>query len=394
MKTPAHLILTASLGASLALAQENPPNPSSIPRDPPPAPSGEPRRPEAQPPRIEGERRLRPSPDEAHSHAHAEQPRPDGLRPPAEPQRRDGDRRHPDARPRSEGAPDHSRAPGGHGGHQRHPDARPVHPDARPAHPDARPGNPAHPPRTWEHQVFRRDARPRLPDKPQPYLGIVTRQATPELSAQLRQPEGFGLIVEQVLPESPAKAAGLEQNDLLIRFDDQLLANSPQLEALVRRAGKDKETALTILRGGAEQKLTVKVGEKMLPEKRPVPVPHGMPFNPRLHPPGQPGSPGPWRQLRSEHDGDAAEGDRQVFYASARARAVRQEESGRYELAIVDGARSFTAQKTDGTVAWQGPVETPAQRDAVPAELQPKLELLLRSVAVDEPKDTAPDDAL
>jgi S1-C subfamily serine protease len=71
--------------------------------------------------------------------------------------------------------------------------------------------------------------------------------------------------VEDVLGDSPARTAGVQANDVLRMVDDQLLVNPNQLEALVRRAGKDKEIVLTILREGAEQKLTVKVGEKMLP---------------------------------------------------------------------------------------------------------------------------------
>jgi hypothetical protein len=213
----------------------------------------------------------------------------------------------------------------------------------------------------------------------------VTRNAGSDLAAQLKQPEGFGLVVDEVLPDSPAKSAGLERNDLILRFEDQVLVNPPQLEALIRRAGKDKEAALTVLRGGAEQKITVRVGEKMLPERRGLPVESPG----RMQMPMMPGQnrpfPNPRMQPLGGGEGGAArdreDGNRQVRYAENRARAVRSDEQGRYELTSIDGIRTFTAQKLDGSVEWKGPVETAAQKEAVPAELKKKLELLERTIS-------------
>jgi hypothetical protein len=202
----------------------------------------------------------------------------------------------------------------------------------------------------------------------------------PELTAQLRQPEGFGLIVDDLLPESPALAAGLQRNDFLLRFEDQWLINPPQLEALVRRAGKDREAVLTILRGGEEKKITVKIGEKLLPERRPIPGMDRLPGNfdrefgqrgseagPRSRPGGRDFGPD-----GADHGG----GERQFRYAPERARIVRKDDGGSYELSMVDGQPNFAVKKPDGAIAWQGPVKTAEQRQAVPAEWQEKLTAL------------------
>ena len=105
------------------------------------------------------------------------------------------------------------------------------------------------------------------PQKPTAYLGVSTGPVPPPLGAQLNLPEGFGLLVEQVVPESPAAKAGLQRYDVLRLLNDQQLTDPEQLAALVRHAGKDAEVSITVLRKGAEQKLTVKVGERLLPEK-------------------------------------------------------------------------------------------------------------------------------
>jgi hypothetical protein len=120
----------------------------------------------------------------------------------------------------------------------------------------------------------RNDDRPadrarETPRKPTPYLGVVTASAPAALAAQLNLPEGFGLLVEDVLPDSPAKAAGVQRYDVLKQLNDQQLAEPSQLAALVRGLGKDAEATLTLIRKGQEQKVTVRIGETMRPESAP-----------------------------------------------------------------------------------------------------------------------------
>lgn len=119
-----------------------------------------------------------------------------------------------------------------------------------------------------EHRERRgRGDRPRPPvEKPTPFIGVITRDLNPEVRAQAGVPDGFGLLVAEVMPDSPAKDAGLQQHDVLILFGDQRLVNVEQLSALVRSQKKGDEVSLTVKRGGEEKKLTVKIGERMMPE--------------------------------------------------------------------------------------------------------------------------------
>jgi hypothetical protein len=226
--------------------------------------------------------------------------------------------------------------------------------------------------------------RERMPQKLQPFLGIITRQPSPELAAHLQQPEGFGLVVEAVIPDSPAKTAGFEPNDLILRLDDQWIANAPQLEALIRRAGKDKQVMLTILRGGKEQTLSGKIGEKMMPDRRALPAP--MPGMMRPGGGGQPQERFPFRP----RTGEAGSPEGQYAYRSQEARIVRKDDQGRYELSRRDGKVHFQVIKPDDAVAWAGSVETPAEREAVPSEWRPKLELLERMLSERQPNSAVP----
>jgi hypothetical protein len=101
--------------------------------------------------------------------------------------------------------------------------------------------------------------------RPTTYLGISTRSPSPEARAMTGVAEGLGLVIEEVMPDSPASMAGLQRYDLLTQLDDQLLVNPEQLSTLVRMKQKDATVILTLKRAGVEQKATVKLAEKMLP---------------------------------------------------------------------------------------------------------------------------------
>lgn len=117
---------------------------------------------------------------------------------------------------------------------------------------------------------------PPVPQKPTSYLGVVTAPLPPVLSAQLSLAEGFGLVVGDVLPDSPAAKAGIQRYDVLTKFNDQQLIDAGQFSTLVRAQAKDADATLTLFRKAQEQKVVVKVGQRMMPERRPFPSPGDM----------------------------------------------------------------------------------------------------------------------
>lgn len=261
MKTRALLFSAAVLGS--ALAQE-PPKPDQPPRPPeagreerPPLPPGEqrerpPRGPEG---REEGERPERPP-----------FPPPGGERRPEGFTPRDGER------PRG----------GGMEGRRFEGERR-----------QEQPGFPSN----------ERGTQQRM--KPTPYLGVVSAAAPAALSVQLGLGEGFGLVVDEVLPDSPAQKAGVQRYDVLKQLNEQLLVDPSQLGTLVRGLGKDAEATLTLIRKGQEQNLTVKIGEKMLPERR-IEEPRGNFSSPDMRRGGEMsrgGSSDQWREMQERMRG-------------------------------------------------------------------------------------------
>ena len=65
-----------------------------------------------------------------------------------------------------------------------------------------------------------------------PSLGMATTERVTEAVPAL--PDGVGLVVQAVVPGSPAARAGLHCFDVLHKLNDQILINNPQFRVLLR----------------------------------------------------------------------------------------------------------------------------------------------------------------
>src|SRR5437762_13328608 len=125
-----------------------------------------------------------------------------------------------------------------------------------PAPPPA-PGHPARPPGGHE----------KAPKVPAIFLCVETSQVPTVVSEQLGLSKGLGLVVEYVVPDSPAAAAGVQQNDILKMLNDQILIDPSQLRKLLQTFQDGTTVTLTILRKGQEQKITAKLLKKEMPQR-------------------------------------------------------------------------------------------------------------------------------
>jgi hypothetical protein len=102
---------------------------------------------------------------------------------------------------------------------------------------------------------------------PVTYLGVETSDVPRVVSEQLGLPRGFGLVVDYVVPDGPAAAAGIQQNDILRMLNDQILTEPDQLSKLIRSFSEGTTVTLTVLRKGKEEKIGVKLSKKEVSER-------------------------------------------------------------------------------------------------------------------------------
>ena len=135
------------------------------------------------------------------------------------------------------------------------PATQPIAP-APPA-PPAQPAPPAPP-----HERMHMHEHDNGPKEPVTFLGVETSEVPRVLSQQMNLPRGFGVVVDYVVPNGPAAAAGLQQSDVIRMLNDQQIINPDQLGKLVRSFPEGTSVNLTLLRKGQETKISVKLGKK------------------------------------------------------------------------------------------------------------------------------------
>jgi hypothetical protein len=206
-----------------------------------------------------------------------------------------------------------------------------------------------------------------------PFMGVAASPAPAALRDQLKLPAGVGLVVDHLEPESPAATAGVKQYDVLHKLDDQLLVDPHQLSVLVRIHKPGDEVALTLIRQGESQVVQVKLIERDLPplgDGGPMPFiggppPMRGPFMPQKRSGG-------WSPSADVVDGSVIE--------------FKDAES-HLQVTTEDGKQSLLAKDSKGTVLFDGPIDTPEQRNEVPDQIRPKLDRMLGLTDDPAPKD-------
>jgi hypothetical protein len=255
--------------------------------------------------------------------------------------------------------------------------------------------------------------RERAPKVPVIFLGVETSQVPGVVSEQLGLAKGFGLVVDYVVPDSPAAAAGIQQNDILKMLNDQILIEPSQLRKLLQTFSEGTNVTLTILRKGQEQKITVKLTKKEVPrqhswnpgdkhewhwdfddmgdfgeqmqdlkqqlQEQVTDAQHGLIRETVLKA----------REAARHAREDARRAAREVRILSndngaikatkidiGNAQIVYSDEKGEMKVETVDGKKLLTAKDPQGKLLFSGPIETKEDLDKVPAEIRERYEKL------------------
>jgi serine protease Do len=92
------------------------------------------------------------------------------------------------------------------------------------------------------------------------WLGVKIQPVTDEIGEALNIKPARGTLIAGVDDKGPAKAAGIETGDVLLKFDGKEIKETRDLTRMVADTPVDKEVEVVIIRKGKEEKKTVKVG--------------------------------------------------------------------------------------------------------------------------------------
>jgi serine protease Do len=95
------------------------------------------------------------------------------------------------------------------------------------------------------------------------HLGVSVESVTREnMSGYNLRGEPRGVVVRDVLANGPAAKAGLQKNDVILRFDGEQVSSAQKLQRLINESAPEHTARLSISRGGAEQELSVTLGKR------------------------------------------------------------------------------------------------------------------------------------
>lgn len=98
------------------------------------------------------------------------------------------------------------------------------------------------------------------------WIGVATQSIDKELQEAFNLDRGDGIVIIEVVPDSPADDAGLHRRDIIISFNGKKVASPKELADLVQAAHAGDKMDIVLDRRGTEKKVTVEIGNR--PEKR------------------------------------------------------------------------------------------------------------------------------
>ena len=94
------------------------------------------------------------------------------------------------------------------------------------------------------------------------WLGIQIQDITDDVADYYKLTDRQGVLVYQVLPDSPASKAGMKDGDIIKVYEGQPIRHSRELIERVSRTKAGQRVAMQVVRNGKDEALQVEIGER------------------------------------------------------------------------------------------------------------------------------------
>lgn len=98
------------------------------------------------------------------------------------------------------------------------------------------------------------------------YLGVQTVEISKENMSKFGLSAIRGVGIEKVVENSPAAQAGLQNGDVIVRFEGEEVKSVLKLTRLLAEVAPEQTAKIIILRGGSEREFNVAVGKREMPQ--------------------------------------------------------------------------------------------------------------------------------
>lgn len=97
------------------------------------------------------------------------------------------------------------------------------------------------------------------------YLGVQTEDISKENFSKYGLSTVRGVGVDKVVENSPAAKGGLQNGDVILKFEGEEVSSVRKLSRLIAETAPDHTTKLTVLRDGSEREISVTLGRRETP---------------------------------------------------------------------------------------------------------------------------------
>jgi serine protease Do len=94
------------------------------------------------------------------------------------------------------------------------------------------------------------------------YLGVLVQDVTPDFAKQFNVPDTSGAFVQNVEPDGPSAKAGLQNGDVIRKYNGQNVPDAGALTAMVTQTDPGAVVTLDILRNGKAMTIKVTLAER------------------------------------------------------------------------------------------------------------------------------------
>lgn len=95
-----------------------------------------------------------------------------------------------------------------------------------------------------------------------PFIGISPGELTSDVAVDYGVKAGEGILVESVVPETPAAEAGFRTNDVITRVNDAVITGPAELRTQLKKYKPGDTVNITYFRGGIQKVVAVKLAER------------------------------------------------------------------------------------------------------------------------------------
>ncbi|MFW6257053.1 MAG: S1C family serine protease [Bacillota bacterium] len=95
-----------------------------------------------------------------------------------------------------------------------------------------------------------------------PWLGVAYQPVTEEHVRQLDLDDTKGVLVNDVIADSPAEKAGLKIYDVIVEVNKEPIEEASDLPEIINELDIDQEVMIRVIRNGESQILTATIGER------------------------------------------------------------------------------------------------------------------------------------